>query len=176
MATRLRVDGYLPLREYALIGDGRTAALVGRDGSIDWLCLPDVDSPRSSGVCSTGARRLLRALPRGAVRGRARYEGSNVLETTFRTAGGAVRVTDAMTLVDSGSLMPLRELVRDVDGLEGTVPCAGGSSLASTSAAARQGSAAAVTRRSRRAAPGARALQAGCRRREVRAGAGERAR
>src|SRR5919199_5567122 len=105
------------LEDYALIGDCHTAALVGRDGSIDWLCLPRFDSPACfAALLGTPKHGRWLLAPRGAVRAtRRRYrEGTLVLETEYETAEGAVRVVDCM---------PVRvrapDLVRVVEGLRG---------------------------------------------------------
>ena len=122
MRRPTRTDGYAPIGDYALIGDGRGAALVALDGSIDWLCLPDLDS---KGVFAAlldperGGRFLLR--PTGEFLAERRYaDDSNVLETVYSTKSGTVKVTEAM-VTDGGALLPWTEIVRKVECIEGEV-------------------------------------------------------
>jgi GH15 family glucan-1,4-alpha-glucosidase len=109
------------LEEYGLIGDLESAALVGRNGAIDWLCLPRFDSA-SCFAALLGDERHGRWLltPSGEVRSiERRYRpGTLVLETEFETADGAVRVIDFMPRRGSG---PPR-VMRIVEGVRGRVP------------------------------------------------------
>jgi len=112
----------LPLEDYALLGDTHTAALVGRDGSVDWLCLPRFDSDACFAALLGGpehGRWLLAPAGEHRVTGR-RYRGDSlVLETEFATAGGTVRVLDYMP-VAAGAAAHV-DLVRRVEGISGRV-------------------------------------------------------
>src|SRR5687767_2953053 len=98
-ATCLSKPGTMqpPIKDYAVIGDCRAAALVSRAGSIDWLCWPRFDSPSIfAAILDERAGRWTIA-PRGLVRSERRYiDGTNVLETRLETATGAIRLTDLM--------------------------------------------------------------------------------
>lgn len=122
LPTNARQDGYAPIESYAVIGNKRTAALVALDGSIDWLCLPGFDSPSVFGALLdpqvAGRWTLQPTAPFEATR---RYvEGTNVLETTFTTESGSVRVTDSMT---RGATRPIDwdEVTRRVECIDGEV-------------------------------------------------------
>jgi GH15 family glucan-1,4-alpha-glucosidase len=109
------------LEDYGLIGDLETAALVGRNGAMDWLCLPRFDSAACLSALLGDERhgRWLVA-PAGAVRASTRRyrPGTLVLETEFETAEGAVRLIDFMPLRGQG---PPR-VMRVVEGVRGRVP------------------------------------------------------
>ena len=106
------------IRDYAVIGDGRSAALVSKDGSVDWLCWPRFDSPSLFAAIldpESGGRCVLR--PREPARAQRRYLGdSNVLSTRFDTARGRGRLIDLMPVMSEDAkrreLVPEHELLR----------------------------------------------------------------
>ncbi|MGV3483173.1 MAG: glycoside hydrolase family 15 protein [Planctomycetaceae bacterium] len=109
----------LPIEDYAVIGDCQSAALVGRDGSVDWMCLPRFDSPACFasllGTDANGCWRIAPAEPVRAVR-RAYRDDTLVLETEFETASGRVALIDFMPPRSSAP-----DMVRIVVGRAGRV-------------------------------------------------------
>ncbi|MDF3302205.1 glycoside hydrolase family 15 protein [Streptomyces tropicalis] len=108
------------IEDYALIGDEQTAALVSRDGSVDWLCLPRFDSgacfARLLGDEDNGHWRLAPRDATGPCTRRAYRRDTLVLDTEWDTPEGSVRVTDLMPQRDHAP-----DLVRIVEGLSGRV-------------------------------------------------------
>lgn len=108
-----------PIEDYALLGDLHTAALLGRDGSIDWLCLPRFDSPACFAALlhdeSAGYWRIAPAGGRPATR--RGYRGDTlIVDSEWDTAGGTVRVTDFMPPRGKAA-----DVVRIVEGVSGRV-------------------------------------------------------
>ena len=122
------LDGYLPIKDFGLIGDMSTAALVGRDGSVPWLCLPHFDSPPVfCGILDKDKGGAFSVTPEGLDGSRQFYvEDSGVLVTEMRSQSGTVRVTDALTLragadLAEGTPTERSELLRCVKVVSGTV-------------------------------------------------------
>ncbi|MFP4003187.1 MAG: glycoside hydrolase family 15 protein [Alphaproteobacteria bacterium] len=116
-----------PIGDYAAIGDGRSVALISRQGSVDWLCLPHFSAPPLFAALldrHRGGRFALR--PASPFQVERRYaEDSNVLEMDFTTPTGRVRITECLTLLPDEKhydvLRPQAELLRLVHGCEGEV-------------------------------------------------------
>ncbi|TXG91210.1 glycoside hydrolase family 15 protein [Rhodococcus rhodnii] len=121
-------DGHLPLEDQALIGDGSTCALVARDGSIPWLCLPNFDSPPMlAGILDAEHGGEFAITPDGLRGGHQRYlDETAIVVTTLAAEGGVVEITDCMPLRSGADLTELvpaarHELLRVVRVLTGEV-------------------------------------------------------
>src|SRR6478609_2973296 len=109
----------LPIEDYALIGDRGTAALVGKDGSIDWLCLPRFDSPACFAALlgtEENGRWLLAPADEVLATSRKYLDGTACLETTFTVADGEVVLLDVMPVGDDRA-----DVVRRLTCTRGTV-------------------------------------------------------
>jgi GH15 family glucan-1,4-alpha-glucosidase len=107
------------IEDYAVVGDLQTGALVSKEGSIDWLCLPRFDSPACfNALLDTpdAGRWLLAPEGAGACTRRGYRDGTLVLDTEWETPDGTVRVTDFMPPRDS-----VADIVRIVEGISGSV-------------------------------------------------------
>jgi GH15 family glucan-1,4-alpha-glucosidase len=117
------VTRYPPIGDYGFIGDCHCTALVSRSGSIDWCCMPRFDSDScfgrllgwdGAGYCSIA--------PAADARIERRYIGDSlVLETTFAADTGSFRVIDLFAMHAGGRELPHRQLIRIVEGIEGSV-------------------------------------------------------
>lgn len=112
------LPGQSPVEDYAVVGDGHTAALVSRDGSVDWLCLPGFDSDACFAALLGGPEHgRWRLAVAGATCERRRWVGDSfVLETTYRSGTGTAVAVDAMPLGDGRA-----DLVRRLTCTEGEV-------------------------------------------------------
>ena len=120
-------DGFQPIANYGLLADCNSAALVDRAGSIDWLCLPRYDSDAVFARLLDPDAGHWSIRPTGEFRAERRYlPGTLVLETTFTTGSGSVRLLDALAFAEGqrGHELGLEgphELLRAVEGLSGSV-------------------------------------------------------
>jgi len=113
-----------PIDDYGFIGDCRTGALVSRSGSIDWLCLPNFDSPSIfARLLDPVAGGCFSIRPRDPFTSQRRYlDATCILETTFEARSGQVRVLDLMPIPDdTRGLNPMREILRITEGVAGEV-------------------------------------------------------
>jgi GH15 family glucan-1,4-alpha-glucosidase len=113
---------YPPIGDYAYIGDCHSCALVSRSGSIDWCCMPRIDSASSFGrILDWEKGGYCRIAPSGDYETSRRYiENALVLETTFRTERGEVCLIDCFPMRRGGRHRPYQQILRIIEGRKGS--------------------------------------------------------
>jgi GH15 family glucan-1,4-alpha-glucosidase len=117
-------DPYLPIGDYGLIGDCRSAALVSREGSIDWCCLPRFDAGAAFGRlldAERGGHCSIAPGGRGWTCSRRYLDDTLVLETTFESRGGQARLLDFLAISDAPSRGDSPQVIRVIEGVRGSV-------------------------------------------------------
>src|SRR6202047_944580 len=115
----MHANGYAPIEDYGVIGDLHTVALVGKNGSIDFLCLPSFDSPSVFAAlvdADRGGRFQIAPLLEGAARKQLYLPDTNVLLTRFLDADGVAEVSDFMPVEDAGQAHNLVRRAKTVRG------------------------------------------------------------
>jgi GH15 family glucan-1,4-alpha-glucosidase len=117
----MKKENYPPISDYGYIGDCHSSALISRSCSIDWCCIPRVDSPSCFGRLLDWERGgYCRITPNEHCEVVRRYvEDTLVLETTFRRAGEEVRVRDCFTMREGGEHHPHQQILRMIEGIKG---------------------------------------------------------
>ena len=122
----MSAPGAVPIGDYGLIGDTRTAALVSPGGSIDWCCLPRFDSPPTFGLLVGGDDAgcfVVGPTEPAQLLGRGYVEFTATVETTWAVGNGELRLADSMVAEVSGTLLPATLLVRRLSAKGRTVQC-----------------------------------------------------
>jgi GH15 family glucan-1,4-alpha-glucosidase len=123
-ASAASSDRYPPIGDYAFIGDCHSGALVSRRGSIDWCCMPRVDSASLFGRLLDWDRAgycLVAPVDADAETSRSYLNDTMVVETVFRTSTGQARLLDCFTTHPGGAAAPDRQLLRVIEGTSGRI-------------------------------------------------------
>ncbi len=114
---------YPPIGDYGFLSDCHASVLISRSGSIDWCCMPRVDSASCFGrILDWDRGGYCRIAPADPYQATRQYLGATlILETTYRTERGKARLLDFLPMREGGEVEPYRQIIRIVEGLEGEI-------------------------------------------------------